>query len=297
MKSKYLEFLKKNIDVQNKTIVVLGATGSIGSNIASYLIKLKANVILVGQNEQNLKKLQDQLSSKTPVKAPYFLVNFTSKESINELLEHLKNIDIYAIINTIGVYHIPTKMIGAYDETYLINFLNNIYFVNEFYKTDSHKLTKIINTGSISYCYSSIKIDDIQFLNSNNKTKHYGNTKRLLMLYSHYLKENGYPVELAHPGISTTNLFNKKHKGYAKIFYVLIVPLMKIIFMKPNKACLPLLLALNNKPLNNNEWYGPNGLFHSWGYPKIQKYHIKEIENQNLYHQIIGEINKELTTL
>jgi len=294
MKAKYLKFLNQKINVENKTIAVLGATGSIGSSISKYLTYLKANVIIVGQNEGNLIKLKEELLTISPANPHYFVVDFKSRQSINELIKYLNSFKIYAIINTIGVYHIPLRFVNSYDETYLINMLNNVYFMREFYKDERHKKTKIINTGSISYCYSSIKLDDIQYLNKNNKTKHYGNTKRLLMLYSHYLKENGYNVELAHPGISTTNLFNKKHNGYANFFYVLIVPLMKIIFMKPDKAALPLLLALNESNIELNNWYGPKGIFHSWGYPNLQKYKIKEVNDSNLYSNIINEIDREL---
>jgi short-subunit dehydrogenase len=297
MKEKYLKFLNQNINVESKTVVVLGATGSIGSNICKYLINLKANVIMVGRNETELLKLKEELLSISPANTHYFVADFKSKKSINQLIKYLRVFNIYAIINTIGVYHIPINLINGYDETYLINLLNNVYFMKEFYKNNNNKNTRIINIGSVSYCYSSIKLNDIQFLNTKNKTKHYGNTKRLLMLYSHYLKEQGYNVELAHPGISVTNLFNKKHKGYAKIFYVLIVPLMKIIFMKPDKAALPLLLALNDSVLEVNKWYGPKGIFHSWGYPSLQTYNIKEINNSDLYQNIINEIDKELVNI
>ena len=90
------------------------------------------------------------------------------------------------------------------------------------------------------------------------------------MLYSLYLKSLGYDVVLAHPGVSTTNLFSKDKKNYPALFYVLCVPIMKVIFMNPYKASLPMVKCVN-EDVEDNNWVGPRGLAHAYGYPSKQK--------------------------
>ena len=99
-------------------------------------------------------------------------------------------------------------------------------------------------------------------------------------------------VKFDEEGISTTNLFNKKNNAFPKIFYILIVPLMKLIFMNQEKAALSLLNAINDD-YNLNEWSGPRGFLHCWGYPNKQKFDKKVIKDLN-NPQIIKFIENEV---
>ena len=114
----------------------------------------------------------------------------------------------------------------------------------------------------------------------------------MLVLSSLMLKKEGINIVLAHPGISTTNLFSKKNNAFPKIFYILIVPLMKLIFMNQEKAALSLLNAINDD-YNLNEWSGPRGFLHCWGYPNKQKFDKKIIKDLN-NPQIIKFIENEV---
>ena len=55
--------------------------------------------------------------------------------------------------------------------------------------------------------------------------------------------------------------------------------------MSSAKGALPILYAASLK-IKDEEWVGPRGLFHMWGYPKIYKLNKKmfnETENKKIY--------------
>ncbi|MDD7616465.1 MAG: hypothetical protein PUJ85_03800, partial [bacterium] len=158
-------------------------------------------------------------------------------------------------------------------------------------RLENFKETRFINVASISYKFVKSQTD-ISKKPSKIKTLHYALSKRMLVLSSLMLKKEGLNIVLAHPGISTTNLFNKKNNAFPKIFYILIVPLMKLIFMNQEKAALSLLNAINDD-YNLNEWSGPRGFLHCWGYPNKQKFDKKVIKDLN-NPQIIKFIENEV---
>lgn len=50
--------------MENKTILVTGATGGIGKTLCDYLSSLEYNLIITSRNEENLKKMQENLQKK-----------------------------------------------------------------------------------------------------------------------------------------------------------------------------------------------------------------------------------------
>ena len=46
------------INLENKNIILTGATGGIGSSIVDMLIGLKANLVVSGTNEKKLEQLK-----------------------------------------------------------------------------------------------------------------------------------------------------------------------------------------------------------------------------------------------
>jgi hypothetical protein len=137
----------------------------------------------------------------------------------------------------------------------------------------------IIQTGSISYCFSKLNINDIESL-KKGKTNRYGNSKRLLTLATLKLQEKyNNKLYLTHPGVSTTSLFSSSKGGFGNAFNKVIVPIMKVIFLKPAKAALSIALA-PSFPYKKETLLGPRGLFQVWGYPKLHKLTYKKFNKK-----------------
>ena len=289
----------KNID-NSKTVLVIGSTGSIGSYLCDFLSYKGAKLIIAGRNSSALNDLKDKLTKKYNNDIKTLIIDYANINTVNEALNELEeNLNVDIIINNAGIYHQPKKDIYGFDQTYLINYLMPVYFFEHITNLDKFKNIKIINVASVSYRYHELDYNDFTGENRKSKTARYSSTKRLLMYYSNYLKKyKNINTILAHPGVSTTNLFSKKNKAYPKIFYIVCVPIMKVLFMKPIKASLSLLKAIDTSSVNLDEWVGPRGLLHSWGYPNIQKIHgdiMDENQLKKVYERTmldLKELNK-----
>lgn len=264
---RYIDKHFKNID-NTKCVAITGATGSIGKGIATFLSYLKYRLVLVGRNKKRLEILKEELFDKFHNDIDIVVIDFMKKDTVLEGSNKLTELNIDVLINNAGIYHCDKQIVDNHDITYYVNFLMPMFLTNSLLK--NNKNLKVINVASLSYTFTNINYRDLEASNIKNKTKVYANSKRILMLYSLYLKSLGYDVVLAHPGVSTTNLFSKDKKNYPALFYALCVPIMKVIFMNPYKASLPMVKCIN-EDVEDNNWVGPRGLAHAYGYPSKQK--------------------------
>lgn len=88
-------------DLTGKTALITGATGGIGQDIAKFLHKLGANVVLSGRRENVLKELIEKLGNN----ASYIVGDLSSAETTEEfakrVMEEFGSIDI--LINNAGI--------------------------------------------------------------------------------------------------------------------------------------------------------------------------------------------------
>lgn len=294
---KYFKRIDENvINIKNKTVLLNGATGGIGSSLATYLSYLNNDLYLLVRNISEGKKLKEELGSKFHNKITVIYFDYLDENSIQntvDLVKNLANLDYF--VNVSGIYHQKYELIDKIEKTYLVNYFRPSYLISEILKIKPQ--TKIIVVSSLT---STTKLkkkktllqDQNSYLatlnNIKNKTKRYAVSKHLLSSYLLYLKEtNNSNITLSHPGIAVTKLFDKKNKAYNKLFYIFTPAIMKLIFMDSAKASLSILKAIDCDYTPFKKWIGPRGLFHSWGYPKI--YNLKKNllnldENRKIYN-------------
>ena len=280
---KYFKWIDNNIKNLNSddTVLILGATGSMASYVALYLAYFHCNLVLAARNIEEANNLKEQLKDYD-VKIDIVYVDYTCRQSIDEIVTFIKKSKITKILNNIGIYHQPTKFINNIEQTFYINYIAPFYLFEQIKDYVKENNISIINVGSISYLFKKVDYNDLQSRNVKLKTLRYSQSKSFLMAYSEKLKKEGINSIIVHPGITTTNLFSKRNNAYPKLFYVCVVPLMKLIFMPYKKAALSLLLGCDKKELQESEWIGPRGLFHSWGYPNVQKLNEKRFKAEDL---------------
>ena len=274
---KYIKWVNKNIkSLENKTIVITGATGSIGIYTTKYLAYLKANVIIAVRNAKKGNLLIEEIKKDFPdCNISMMLVDFSSIESVDNFSNELAKINMDYYITTAGVYHLPeTVTKDGLEIHYETNYYNQIRVIERL-----NKDLPVTVVSSISHKKCRIDFDNIMSLGVKNRTKVYGRSKRLLNYHLVNLKNKGYDIRITHPGISATSLFASEKGGFGKLFNLFIVPIMKLIFHSPDKASLPVLLGLNEEVEVCKE-IGPKGLFNAWGYPKVVKLSKKLLDEQ-----------------
>ena len=96
--------------MKEKTIVIFGATGGIGSEVAKILTNRGAKVILCSRSEGKLKELSLQLSQK------YFVVDGTKEEEVASFFTQISNEveKIDGVVNCIGSFCIKPIQATTY---------------------------------------------------------------------------------------------------------------------------------------------------------------------------------------
>lgn len=294
MKS-YDKWINKNIkDLKNKTILINGITGGIGIETANYLASLNNELIFLVRNIKFSVIIKSEIIEKYNTKIFIIFFDYLNINSLNDCLNILKSykkIDVF--INVSGIYHQKEEYINDIEKTFIVNYLAPSYFISHLFNI--FPLIKVVDVSSVTYSIKTIKNISVfenteSFINYlkkiKNKTLRYGLSKRLIMEYLLYLKvKENKNIIFVHPGVSKTNLFDKKNNAYGKWFYYFVPFLMNIIFMKPSKACLSVLKGADISKINNNLWIGPRGLFKFWGYPKIYKLR-KDLMNKEIIDRI-----------
>ena len=125
----------KNCWLKDKTVIISGASGGLGFNVAKTLIeKYNCNIIGIARNEAKLKKNIATLGEKAD-KFSYCLFDVSVKENwknfANELNE--KNVAPDVLINNAGFMHRFTKFENISDEE--IEEIVNTNFLSVIYST------------------------------------------------------------------------------------------------------------------------------------------------------------------
>lgn len=140
--------------LRGKTAIVLGGSGGIGSEIARTFVNNGCSVVLVGTNEDKLKKLCEQIGDN---KAKYIVGNLKNveeiRESINAAISMLGKIDI--LVHSAGIHcHDRFGSISeqTWDSVIDVN-LKSMYFACQYisnYMIENKIRGHILNVGSAS---------------------------------------------------------------------------------------------------------------------------------------------------
>ena len=89
-------------EIQDKVIVITGATGALGGALALSLAKAKAKLVILGRNQELLDELSSKLNTLTVVKT--YTVNVMDRMDLirvrEEMKSHFDRIDV--LINAVG---------------------------------------------------------------------------------------------------------------------------------------------------------------------------------------------------
>ena len=250
-----------------KTVAINGATGGLGRQLCARFCALGASLLLVDRNKERSEGLIAELKREYPaLVAEHITLDLEDMERVRAVSDELceRGID-YLVLNA-GAYSIPRhKCATGFDNVFQINFLAPYYMARRLLPTVSARGGRIVAVSSIAHNYSKINENDVDFSRVKAASKVYGNAKRYLTYALFGLDGYGTALAVAHPGIAVTNIT----AHYPPLVYKLIKYPMKVIFMSPKKACLPILCAMF-EDLGPSEWIGPR-VFNVWGLPRKQE--------------------------
>lgn len=278
--------LKNTASLEGKTVAISGATGGLGRELCRYFCRLSASLILIDRNAERSAALRAQLLSENPdAQIKSYILDLEDVSAVRKAATELLCEDIDYLVLNAGAYKIPRrKCENGFDNVFNINFVSPYILARALLPKISARGGRVVAVGSIAHNYSRIDVADVDFSTRRASSKAYGNAKRYLMYSLWGLEEYSSSVAIAHPGIAVTNIT----AHFPKPLYALIKYPMKLIFMKPRKACLSILLALFENT-EQNEWIGPR-VFDVWGLPKKKKLKTCSKEEAEQISKIAKEI-------
>lgn len=142
------------MNIIEKNVIVTGAGSGVGKELAKQLIKKGCNVAAVDINDNNLKKLKDELNSD---KLKTYVVDMGSEDSIKKFREKYKKdySDVDIIINNAGIIQ-PFVSVDKLDNDIInkvmnVNFFGPVnlirYFMDDLIKDKSEQY--IVNVSSM----------------------------------------------------------------------------------------------------------------------------------------------------
>ncbi|MBN9295280.1 MAG: SDR family oxidoreductase [Flavobacteriia bacterium] len=154
--------------LENKTILVTGATSGIGRCIVELIISMKGKVIATGRNSSILKELENRYSSE---KVTVVSADLTKEKELIQLVESSPSIDgvVYSagIVNSQPIrylsrqkleetmvinFYVPVELIGSLDRAKKINKKASFVFISSVSSLHPHK-------GGTSYSASKASLD------------------------------------------------------------------------------------------------------------------------------------------
>lgn len=268
-KEHYSKWFEKNTSpLVGKTVAITGSTGGLGKELCRYLARLGASLILVDRNAARSKALSEALAKEYGICVKRVGADLTDMVSVQAAVARLEAEPIDVFIHNAGAYSIPRMICSTgYDNVFQINFVSPYYLIRRLLPRLSARGGKVVVVGSIAHTYSKTTPDSIDFADRAQASKAYGNAKRYLMfsMYELFRDETRATVSVTHPGISFTGITDH----YPPWLFALIKHPMKVIFMKPPKACLSILRGVFDS-CEYGEWIGPRW-WNVWGVPRKQR--------------------------
>ncbi len=270
--------------LEGKTVVISGSTGGLGRELCYHLATLGADLVLLDRNREKSTALAEELEAIfDDISISLVTADMSDMGSVRRAADELLEYDIDYLILNAGAYSIPRHTCDTgYDNVFQINFISPYYLARKLLPGIKENGGRIVAVSSIAHNYSKIDVRDVDFSTRTKASLVYGNAKRYLT-YSLFALD-GESISVTHPGISFTGITNH----YPPALFALIKLPMKIIFMKPDKACLSVLAGLFTD-CRAGQWIGP-WLFDIWGNPMKKRLNTADSSEAKKIAKIAEEI-------
>ena len=202
------------MDIQQKTVIVTGASSGIGRATAILFAQNGAHVIAIGRNEKELLSLRDQSNgSEGSIKIQLADIRETSQVErlVNEIVHNFNQIDV--LVNAAGIIQngsIEDTTLEDWDKMMNINLRSVFYFSQKCIPHLEKTKGNIVNVSSVAgtrafpnilaYCVSKAAVDQLTHCSALE------------------LAPKGIRVNAVNPGVVETKLHKRagmKEEDYA----------------------------------------------------------------------------------
>ncbi|OBJ11851.1 SDR family NAD(P)-dependent oxidoreductase [Mycobacterium colombiense] len=263
-------------DQTGRVAVITGANTGLGYETALALADHGAHVVLAVRNLDKGKDAADRITAQSPhADVALAELDLTSLASVRTAAEQLRSTHdrIDLLINNAGVMYTPkSNTKDGFELQFGTNHLGHFAFTGLLLdRLLPVAGSRIVTVSSVGHrILADIHFDDLQWERRYNRVAAYGQAKLANLLFTYELQRRLAPhgttiAAAAHPGMSDTELMRNMPAPLVGAFER-IAPL---VAQNPAMGALPTLRAATDPAVLGGQYYGPDGLGQTRGYPKI----------------------------
>lgn len=265
----------------NGLAVITGSTEGIGFEDAKALTSAGWTVVMLGRNSQKGAESIAIIQQTNPkAKISFEKLDLADLSSIESFAKKMieKDQGINLLINNAGVMTPPKRLETKdgfelqFGTNYLGHFALTAQLLPLLRKTND---ARVITLSSIAAREGKINFDDLQSKNTYKPMVAYGQSKLAELMFALELQrqsiKHGWGITSigAHPGVSRTNLLitgagRWSFPGIMRTFF-------PFLFQPQAQGALPTLFAATSPDAVGGQYYGPNKMSETRGFPTIAK--------------------------
>ncbi|HVU62091.1 MAG TPA: oxidoreductase [Mycobacteriales bacterium] len=265
-------------DQTGRVAVVTGANSGLGFHTALELARHGAKVVVASRSDVRGKEAVARIIAEVP-RADVDLrgLDLADLANVRSFADGIQasypSVDL--LINNAGVMAIPRQVTAdGFEMQFGTNHLGHFALTGlllPLLLRTPH--ARVVTVSSTAHKPGRIDFDDLMSERSYRKWRVYSSTKLANLLFAYELQRRLSAVGsalmsvAAHPGTSATNLVTVSAQD--NIIKRLVMPAgARLISQSAARGALPQLYAATAPDVRGGEYFGPNGIAESFGYPK-----------------------------
>lgn len=221
--------------MQNKTVVVTGATAGIGLVTARELARRGAHLTIISRSAEKCARVAEEIKADTGnSQVEYIAADLSIKEEVHRAAYDFKKrhprLDVL-VNNAGGVFMSRQVTKDGIEMTFALNHLN--YFLLTHLLLDVLKSSapaRVINVSSDAHRGAKVRFDDIQHEKNYSGFTAYSQSKLCNILFTYELARRlegtGVTVNVLHPGFVASE-FGKNNGFLMRLVLRLLTPMAK----------------------------------------------------------------------
>ena len=257
--------------MENKTILITGASDGIGKETAKVLAKQGHRMIIHGRNKQKTEAAFEEIKRASGNEnIDMYLADFLSLAEVRAFADTIKqqydHLDV--LINNAGAQftNLRETTSEGHEKTMVINVLAPFLLTTLLLDLlKESKSARVVTVSSASHAMGKVDLNDIEFENGYSMSRAYGVTKRyIIWIMQHFVSEmkkagiNNITFNSVHPGSTQTSLARESSK---MLMFKIIMFLWKPMMNSMEKAISPSVKCATAPELEGvtGKYFGPKG--------------------------------------
>jgi NAD(P)-dependent dehydrogenase (short-subunit alcohol dehydrogenase family) len=291
-----MSLIFSNLAFTGRPAVVTGANTGLGFGATQRLAAAGAKVILAVRDPEKGNQAAQTIQKDHPdAMLKVEKIDLADLHSVKVFVERLnqQGSPIHYLLNNAGVMAPPTPHITSdgFELQFGVNYLGYFALTAGLMPLlVAAGGSRVMTMSSLTNRMGGINFEDLQWKKSYSAGKSYVQSKLAMLMFAIELdrvsQQRGWGIvsNSAHPDSTLTNLqLTGPTMGTGKNrepFFTRLLMKMPGLFQPMEQGCLPGLYAATSPDAKGGKYYGPNGLFELYGFPKLAKIPSKA-KNEN----------------